>query len=110
VKLFLKGADKMKKFSLPEAKELAGRLGVDFTKVTFTPEQFLAGLHVELEHGLEDSHTNVTNDDPLVTAKIVLAHLNENQLYYDENIGVAAWEHELDKFKGDPKGKRIQII
>jgi hypothetical protein len=100
----------MEKFTLLQAKELAQQLGVDFTKVTFTAEEFLAGLHVELEHGLTDKHTNVTNDDPLVTAKIVLAHLNENQLYYDENIGVSAWEHELDKFKGDPKGKRIQII
>ncbi|HWQ72631.1 MAG TPA: DUF5661 family protein [Desulfitobacteriaceae bacterium] len=100
----------MEKFTLLEAKELARQLGVDFTKVSFTAEEFWAGLHVELEHGLTDKHTNVTNDDPLLTAKIVLAHLNENQLYYDKNIGVAAWEQELDRFKGDPKGKRIQII
>jgi hypothetical protein len=100
----------MEKFTLLQAKELAQQLGVDFTKVKYTPEEFLAGLKVELEHGLTDKHTNVTNDDPLITAKIVLAHLNENQLYYDENIGVGAWEHELDRIKGDPKGKRIQII
>jgi len=106
----LKGANFMKKFTLLEAKELAGQLGVNFAEVVFTPGEFLAGLEVELEHGLTDSHTNVTNDDPLITAKIVLAHLKENQMYYDENIGVAAWEHELDKFKGNPKGKKIQII
>lgn len=100
----------MVKFTLEEAVALAVRLGIDFNKVAFTSEEFLAGLHVELEHGRTDPHTNVTNDDPEITAKIVLAHLNENQMYYDENIGVEAWEHALDKFKGNTQGKKIQII
>lgn len=100
----------MKRFDIDEAKRLAGQLGVDFEKAGFSPEEFLAGLHVELEHGTEDPETNVTNDDSLITAKIVLAHLNENSMYYDENIGVNAWEHALDKFKGDTKGKRIVIM
>jgi len=34
-------------------------------------------MNVELEHGLHDLLTNVTGDDPLVTGKIALAHLNE---------------------------------
>jgi hypothetical protein len=100
----------MKKFELKEAKELAKQMGINFENVKFTPEEFLAGLHVELEHGLVDAYTNVTQDDPIVTAKIVLAHLNENSYYYDENIGVEAWEHALDKFNGDTKGKKIVII
>ncbi len=100
----------MKKFNLIEATELAKQLGIDFENVKFTAEEFLAGLHVELEHGLVDSYTNVTHDDPITTAKIVLAHLNENSYYYDKNIGVEAWEHALDKFKGDTKGKKIIII
>ena len=100
----------MKTFSLDEAKSLAGQLGIDFKKSGFSAEHFLAGLHVELEHGLTDTHTNVTDDDPLATGKIVLAHLNENSMYYDEDIGVEAWEHALDAFTGSPKGKKIQII
>jgi len=100
----------MKKFTLTQARDIAQQLGIDFKKIEFTPEEFLTGLHVELEHGLTDPHTNVTHDDPIVTAKIVLAHLNENRMYYDENIGVEAWEHALDKFKGNTKGKKIQII
>ena len=99
----------MTKFELPQAIEIASQLGVNFENVGFTAEEFLAGLHVELEHGLVDGFTNVTNDDPLVTGKIVLAHLNENHMYYDENIGVQAWEHALDKFNGDTKGKKIDI-
>ena len=40
------------------------------------------GMDVELEHGTENSLTNVTNDDPLLTGKIALAHLNEFPDYY----------------------------
>jgi hypothetical protein len=38
------------------------------------------GLDVELEHGLIDSHTNVTNDNPIMTGKIALANLNESPI------------------------------
>jgi hypothetical protein len=100
----------MKQFSLKEATDLAGKLGVDFKTAGYGPEEFLAGLHVELEHGLIGPETNVTGDDPVMTAKIVLAHLNENSLYYDKNIGVEAWEHALDRFKGDTGGKKILIV
>jgi len=100
----------LKNFDLSDAEDLAWRLGVVFANAGFTPEEFLAGLHVELEHGLAGPETNVTNDDPLITAKIVLAHLKENSMYYDENIGVEAWEHALDNFKGDTKGKKIKIV
>ena len=40
------------------------------------------GLDVELEHGKVDPHTNVANDDPVMTGKIALAHLNEFPDYY----------------------------
>ena len=40
-------------------------------------------MDVELEHGTVDPNTNVTNDDPLTTGKIALAHLNEFADYYD---------------------------
>ena len=39
-------------------------------------------MDVELEHGLHDPSTNVTDDDALVTGKIALAHLNEFPDYY----------------------------
>ena len=39
-------------------------------------------MDVELEHGLHDMQTNVTHDDPVVTGKIALAHLNEFPDYY----------------------------
>ena len=67
----------MKKFTLSEAMDIAKQLGIDFDKVAFTPEEYLEGINIELEHGTVDPDTNVSNDDPIITGKIALAHLNE---------------------------------
>ena len=67
-------------FTPEKAKEIGEVLGVDWTK--FDVEQFRVGMDVELEHGTEDPNTNVTDDDPLTTGKIALAHLNEFPDYY----------------------------
>ena len=101
---------KMKKFTSAEAKEIAGKLEIDFSKVKFTPEEYLEAVNIELEHGLVDPQTNVTNDDPLMTGKIALAHLNEVSMYYNEDIGLEAWEHAIEAFEGDSKGKKIKIV
>ena len=69
-----------KHFTLEEAKKIAELLGIDWSK--FDVEQFRMGLDVELEHGLTDLKTNVTQDDELTTGKIALAHLNEFPDYY----------------------------
>lgn len=69
-----------KEFSSQEAKEIGDQIGIDWSK--FDVEQFRMGLDVELEHGLVDPQTNVTNDDPIMTGKIALAHLKEIPDYY----------------------------
>ncbi len=69
-----------KRFSTEEAKKIGEALGIDWKN--FDVEQFRMGLDVELEHGLRDPKTNVTNDDPIMTGKIALAHLNEFPDYY----------------------------
>jgi hypothetical protein len=69
-----------KHFSTEEARNIGEKLGLDWSK--FDVEQFRMGMDVELEHGLQDIATNVTDDDPLVTGKIALAHLNEFPDYY----------------------------
>ena len=84
-----------KSFTTEEAKEVGEALGINWTK--FDVEQFRMGLDVELEHGLIDLHTNVTNDDPIMTGKIALAHLNEFPDYYTrlekmEKEAKAYWE------------------
>lgn len=69
-----------KHFTAEEARKIGELLGIDWSK--FDVEQYRMGMDVELEHGLVDPHTNVTNDDPLFTGKIALAHLNEFPDYY----------------------------
>jgi hypothetical protein len=69
-----------KRFTLEEAKKIGEMLGVDWSK--FGIEQFRMGLDVELEHGISDLQTNVTQNDEIITGKIALAHLNEFSDYY----------------------------
>jgi hypothetical protein len=68
------------RFTTEEAREIGKELGIDWSR--FDTEQFRMGLDVELEHGLCDPSTNVTDDDPMLTGKIALAHLNEFADYY----------------------------
>ena len=70
-----------KSFTTEDAKKVGDRLGIRWDK--FNVEQFRMGMDVELEHGLRDPSTNVTGDDPVMTGKIALAHLNEIHDYYD---------------------------
>jgi hypothetical protein len=66
---------------MEEAKQIGNDLGIDWEK--FDVKQFQMGLEVELEHGTIDPKTNVTNDAPLLTGKIALAHLKEIPDYYN---------------------------
>ena len=68
--------------TLEMAREVGSDLGIDWNAAPFDVEQFRMGMAVELEHGSADPQTNVTNDDPVVTGKIALAHLNEFADYY----------------------------
>ena len=69
-------------FTVDEAREIGEQIGIDWATSPFDVEQFRTGMNVELEHGLHDARTNVSDDDPHVTAKIALAHLNEFPDYY----------------------------
>ncbi len=83
-------------FTLDDAKDAAKALGIKFNK--FSIEDFLDGINIELEHGLINKETNVTNDDLIITSKIALAHLNEFPNYYNKNYGIKTFENFL-KFK-----------
>jgi Protein of unknown function (DUF5661) len=69
-------------FSAEEARSIGAEIGIDWSSAPFDVEQFRMGMDVELEHGLHDSATNVTDSDPVVTGKIALAHLKEFSDYY----------------------------
>jgi len=82
-----------KHFTAEEAKKIGEALGIDWSK--FDVEQFRMGLDVELEHGKRDPATNVTGDDPILTGKIALAHLNEFPDYYTR---LEKMEKEAERF------------
>jgi Mn-dependent DtxR family transcriptional regulator len=71
-----------KTFTADEARSLGEEIGIDWQTSSFDVEQLRLGMDIELEHGLHDLLTNVSDDDPHVTAKIALAHLNEFPDYY----------------------------
>jgi len=60
------------------------------------PESFRVGLEVELEHGTQYPDANVTNNHPVLTGLIVLAHLKESLDYY-HLLEVAELEGDLLK-------------
>ncbi|MFZ1267922.1 MAG: DUF5661 family protein [Anaerolineae bacterium] len=67
-------------FTTEQARDIGDKLGIDWSR--FDVEQFRMGLDVELEHGRRDPSTDVTGNDPILTGKIALAHLNEFADYY----------------------------
>jgi len=69
-----------RRISAEETRNVGSTLKIDWTKVDL--EQFRRGLEVELEHGVRDPETNVTNDDLTLTGKIAWAHLKEFPDYY----------------------------
>ena len=87
--------EQKKLFTPDEAKKIGEKLNIVWDK--FDVDQFRRGMDVELEHGLCDPATNVTNDDPLITGKIALAHLNEFPDYYDR---LQVMEEEAEKQLG----------
>ena len=87
-----------KHISEKEAREIGEKLGIRWDKFDVT--QYRRGMEVELEHGLQDPATNVTDDDLLVTGKIALAHLNEFPDYY---IRLEKMEREAHEFWGKKK-------
>lgn len=64
-----------------EARSVGDAIGVNWER--FDLEQFRAGMDVEYEHGSHDPQTDVTGDDPIITAKIALAHMKEFPDYYE---------------------------
>ena len=65
-----------------EVTELGLEIGINWDTAKFDTAQFRKGIEIELEHGSHDPETDVTGDDPEVTAKLAWAHLKELPDYY----------------------------
>ena len=68
------------KIEANEAKIIQEHVGGEALAITV--EEFQLGLEVELEHGIQFQDSNITNNHPILTGKIVLAHLKETLDYY----------------------------
>jgi len=77
-----------------EARVILGEINIEGMNIAL--EDFCKGLEVELEHGLRFGDANVTNNHPILTGKIVLAHLKESLDYY-KRLEVAELEGDLLK-------------
>ncbi len=80
-------------FTNEEIWQCAKKLNINFDQFTF--DDFKRGIKIELEHGLINPFTNVTNNNLEITAKIALAHLKEFPNYYNEQYGLPYLEKKL---------------
>ena len=82
-------------FTEMQAQEAARSAGIDLEKERFDLKALTAGMNAELEHGTASPDTNITNDDPVMTAKLAAAHLRVSPFYYASGRGLKAWEASL---------------
>lgn len=96
---------KASKVSLKEAKVILAEMKP--RKMAIDPKEFQVGLEVELEHGMQFKDANVTNNHPLLTGLIVLAHLKESLDYY-KLLEVAELEGDLLKAVAKGQAKKTR--
>ena len=91
------------------AKEAAVVLKiVNVKKMGIALEEFRIGLEVEFEHGTMFDDANVTNNHPILTGMIVLAHMKETLDYY-KRLDVAEVEGDLLKAVLSRNVNKIEI-
>jgi hypothetical protein len=93
------------KVSLNEAKKILNELNI--TGMDIDIKEFQTGLEVELEHGIQFKDANVTNNHPLLTGLIVIAHFKETLDYY-RLLEVAELEGDLLKAIARGQAKKIK--
>ncbi len=93
-------------FTMQDAAAALAAVGVDIADQRFGLEVVRDGMNVELEHGTRFGDLYVTGDDPVMTAKIALAHLREFPDYYER---LAVMEREARLLgRGEP-GTEVEL-
>ncbi len=80
-------------FTESEVRNVAKILKIDF--INFSFEDFMFGMNMELIHGSNYPSTNITDDSPIMTAKIALANLNLYPNYYNKTYGLPVFYKTL---------------
>jgi hypothetical protein len=88
-------------FTTDDARTALERLGLDLESEKITLEALVAGMNVELEHGSRFPDLNVSDDDPIISAKIALAHLREYPDYYERLVRMEAEAETAMAYAGD---------
>jgi len=99
-----------KDFSKEEAKDVYKDMGFDKEDVDF--QEFWDGINVELEHGKKYPSTNITDDDPDMTAQIAKAHIDEIPDYYSYLLDMeqeAEKEHSKKDKKSSTQSRIIRL-
>lgn len=93
--------------TLEEARAILATVGGEAASIPLA--DFRDGLEVELEHGTRFPDANVTNNHPVLTGRIVLAHLKESLLYY-KRIAVAELEGDALKATLAADGEALRTV
>jgi len=90
-----------------EAKKILDELEAPDMEISV--DNFKIGLEVELEHGIRFAEANVTNNHPILTGKIVLAHFKESLDYY-QRLDVAEIEGDLLKAVANKNSEKVMAL
>jgi hypothetical protein len=90
-----------------EAKKILDE--IEAADMNIRLEDFQMGLEVELEHGIRFPEANVTNNHPILTGKIVLAHFKESLDYY-QRLDVAEIEGDLLKAVASNNAQKVLAL
>ncbi|MCW8801823.1 MAG: hypothetical protein OQK81_00530 [Candidatus Bathyarchaeota archaeon] len=90
-----------------EAKKILDELEAGDMKISV--DNFKIGLEVELEHGIHFAEANVTNNHPILTGKIVLAHFKESLDYY-QRLDVAEIEGDILKAVVNKNSEKVIVL
>ena len=82
---------------------------IDKGDLNIDAENFRIGLEVELEHGIRFPNANITNNHPLITGLIVIAHFEEALDYY-QRLEVAELEGDLLKDIANKNHTKISFL
>jgi hypothetical protein len=90
-----------------EAKAILAELETGDMNIAL--KDFQRGLEIELEHGISFAEANVTNNHPILTGKIVLAHFKESLDYY-QRLEVAEIEGDILKAVASKNAAKVVAL
>jgi hypothetical protein len=88
-------------FTEDHARRVLAVIGTDLEREGIQIQALIDGMNVELEHGTRFPDLDVTGDDPVVSAKIALAHLREFADYYERLARMEAEAEAASAVVGD---------